>query len=99
MGENVSDDTNLKCREIIEAIIDRVNGHRKISFTDDWGGNTLTVEDLPSEEAVLIHRAGESGPPAAGSHTHCGVPDGEFDLLVKNLHAALTGKGPHLSWA
>ena len=32
------------------------------------------------------------------SHTHCGVPDGGFDLLVDNLYNSLHG-GPGLSWA
>ena len=31
-------------------------------------------------------------------HTHCGVPNGAFDLLVDNLYNAVTG-GPGLSFA
>jgi len=32
------------------------------------------------------------------NHTHCGVPDGAFELLVQNLYNSLHG-GPGLSWA
>lgn len=31
-------------------------------------------------------------------HTHVGVPDGDFDLLVDNLYNSMHG-GPGLSWA
>lgn len=31
------------------------------------------------------------------AHTHCGVPDGTWDLLVDNLYNSLYG-GPGLSW-
>ena len=32
------------------------------------------------------------------AHTHCGVPDGEWEVLVDNLYNSLHG-GPGLSWA
>ncbi len=31
------------------------------------------------------------------AHTHCGVPDGDWETLVENLYNSLHG-GPGLSW-
>lgn len=81
-------DTNQKCREIIEAIVDLCNKRMDdgkegwaISFGPDWGGPNLTVEQ-----------------PELG-HTHVGGfhEEATFDELVDDLHGQLTA-GRGLSW-
>lgn len=73
----MSDQTNVKCRQIIEAIVKDCQGTAReeplIGFEPDWGGNSLTV--------VI----------AGLGHGHVGDPDGTFESLVDGLHHMLCG--------
>lgn len=66
-------------REIIMAIVKLVNQGHKVTFEEDWGGNSLTL---------FIDDA----------HTHCGIPENDFEYLVRSLHSTLV-KGNGLSFA
>lgn len=71
-----------KEREILKAILDCINNGEVLSFSEDMGDNTLTMEKR------LAMRIEDNG------HTHCGFPDATFDELVDSLHDSLVkGKG------
>jgi len=70
--------TPEKCQAILHKIVELINLGQRVTFEDDFGGNTLTVV-------------------VGAGHTHCGVPDGDFSLLVDNLYDSLHD-GPGLSW-
>ena len=80
-------ETDKKCREIIEAIVakcDDLSGkdkEPKVGFWPDWGGNSMTVSI------------------AGKGHSHVGEVEADFDALVDNLYAMICESGPHLSFA
>lgn len=74
--------TAQKCEAILQKMLERANKGEAVTLERDFGGNTLTIY---------------LGEPTAVSHTHCGVPDGEWEVLVDNLYNSLHG-GPGLSW-
>lgn len=76
--------TNEKCRAIIEGIRDICNDERYadksavISFSQDWGGNSLTLQI-----AGMGH-----------THVGCPSSHATFEELVNSLHALLCeGRG------
>ena len=54
-------------------------------------GNNLTLEEDFGGNTMTISIKDQG-------HTHVGVPDGNFDVLVNNLHDLLL-EGRGLSWA
>lgn len=76
-------ETDKKCREILEKMISLANEKGQIAFEEDFGGNTLTI--LLGQGNELIH-------------THVGVPDCSFEVLIDQLHGTLV-EGCGLSWA
>ena len=72
-------------REILKAILEFANRGEWVTFSEDWGKNTLTVT------LDLMTRYEDN------KHTHCGTPEGTFDELVNSLYNLLV-KGKGLSW-
>jgi hypothetical protein len=75
-------ETDKKCREIMEAIVEIANREGLVAFEEDFGGNTLTI---------LVGQKEKS------RHTHVGNPDSSFVELVDSLHKTLIGKNG-LTW-
>jgi len=68
-------DRESKADAILRAIRDRCNAGSTVSFEEDWGNNTLTVNVDGSHTHVGIP----------------GKEDGSFDQLVDNLYNVLHG--------
>lgn len=77
--------TSEKAEAIIKKITEICNKGENVEFEEDFGGNTLTIY-IKSPDGSNCR------------HTHMGVPNGSFDILVDNLYNTLHG-GPGLSWA